>query len=268
MTRGGETINDTTEAALLIERRGRILILTLNRPSAGNSLNPELAQSLDAALEMAEKDADIYAVILTGAGNRIFCGGVDLKHLALYGSKGIFIEGRGLAGLTERFFSKPLICAVNGYAMGGGTELALACDLIVASENAKFGLPEIKRGVYAVGGGPIRLMRAIPKAAAMELLLTGDALTAQRALEIGLINRVFPCEQLLEEAVAMAERIICNAPLAVIATKELAYKSAGLSLEEAFRLNGEITARISATEDAREGPRAFAEKRAPVWKGR
>ena len=261
-------MSDSTEPVLLIERKEHILILTMNRPSAANAVNPELAHAVDDALDMAEQDDDVYAVILTGAGDRVFCGGLDLKHLAAHGSKDCIFPGRGFAGLTERYFSKPLICAVNGFALGGGTELALACDLIVAAEHAKFGLPEIKRGIFAAAGGPIRLMRSLPKAAAMEILLTGDPVTAQRALEIGMINRVVPYEQLMDEAVAMAERVICNAPLSVRGTKELAYKSYGLSIEEAFRISDDVSARIRVTEDAKEGPRAFAEKRPPVWKGR
>ena len=261
-------MNSENEPVLLTERRGDILILTINRPSAGNSVNPELAKSLDDALNYAEEDDGVHCVILTAADKKIFCSGMDLKYLALHGTEGTVFPGHGFAGLTERDFPKPLICAVNGYALGGGTELALCCDLIIASEHAKFGLPEVKRGIIAAMGGPIRLMRAIPRAAAMELLLTGDAISASRALELGLINRVVPSEQLLDEAVAMAERICCNAPLSVRGTKEIALKTYGLSIEDAFKVSKQISARVGATEDAKEGPRAFAEKRPPVWKGR
>ena len=261
-------MSEQTEPVLLTERRGDILILTINRPSAGNSVNPELAKGIDDALTLAEGDDTIHCVILTAADRKIFCSGMDLKHLALHGMEGTTFPGRGFAGLTERDFPKPLICAVNGYALGGGTELALCCDLIIASEHAKFGLPEVKRGIIAATGGPIRLMRAIPRAAAMELLLTGDAISAPRALQLGLINKVVPADQLLDEAVAMAERICCNAPLSVRGTKEIAIKTYGLSIEDAFVISKEISGRIGKTEDAKEGPRAFAEKRPPVWKGK
>ena len=261
-------MNPQAEPVLLTERRGDILILTINRPSAGNSVNPELARSIDEALNLAEADSGIHCVILTAADKKIFCAGMDLKHLALHGMEGTVFPGHGFAGLTERDFPKPLICAVNGYALGGGTELALCCDLIIAAEHATFGLPEVKRGIIAATGGPFRLMRAIPRAAAMEIMLTGEAISAQRALELGLINRVVPAERLLDEAIAMAERITVNAPLSVQGTKEIACKTYGLSIEDAFKVSKQISARIGATEDAREGPRAFAEKRAPVWKGR
>ncbi len=261
-------MNEQTEPVLLTERRGSTLILSINRPSAGNSVNPALAKSIDDALTMAEADDSVACVILTAAGNRFFCSGMDLKHLAAHGMEGTTFPGSGFAGLTEREFCKPLICAVNGYALGGGTELALCCDLIIAAEHAQFGLPEVKRGIIAATGGPIRLMRAIPRAAAMEILLTGDAVSARRALELGLINRVVPAERLLDEALAMAERITVNAPLSVRGTKEIACKTYGLSIEDAFVVSKGISARIGATEDAREGPRAFAEKRPPVWKGR
>lgn len=261
-------MSDEMENVVLTEKRGRILIITLNRPQAGNSINPAVAQALDTALNDAEADNEVYAVILTGAGNKIFCGGMDLKYMAQHGAEGVVIEGHGFAGLTERFFSKPLICAVNGFALGGGTEFALACDIIIAAEHAKFGLPEVKRGILAGAGGPIRLIRSVPKAMAMEILMTGDHVTAQRALEIGLINAVVPADQLIDEAVKMAERIVCNAPLSVRGAKELAYKSYDMTLEDAFKLNIEIGTRVGLSEDAQEGPRAFAEKRAPQWKGR
>ncbi len=261
-------MSEQTESVLLTERRGNILILTMNRPDAGNSINADLAGSLEAALNKAEEDPEVHCVILTGSGTKIFSGGMDLKYMALHGGEGVTFPGHGFAGITERTFSKPMICAVNGFAMGGGTEMALSCDLIIASENAKFGLPEVKRGIIAAAGGPLRIMRAVPKAIAMEILLTGDAVPAARALEVGLINRVVPAEQLMDEAIAMAERIICNAPLSVQATKQLAYQSYGIPLDEAFQLSNEISLRIFATEDAKEGPLAFAQKRAPVWKGR
>ncbi len=261
-------MSEELEKVVLTERRGRILIVTLNRPEAGNSINPAVASQLDEALNMAEADSEVYAVILTGAGSKIFCGGMDLKHMAKHGAEGVVIDGHGFAGLTERFFSKPLICAVNGFALGGGTEFALACDIVIAADHAKFGLPEVKRGILAGAGGPIRLIRAVPKAIALEIMMTGDHITAQRALEIGLVNAVVPYDQLMDEAIKMAERIVCNAPLSVRGAKELAYKSYDMDLKKAFELNVVIGTRVGMSEDAIEGPRAFAEKRAPQWKGR
>lgn len=259
---------EVTEPAVLVERKGKVMIITLNRPSAGNSVNPDVAYGLENALNIAEADPDVYVVILTGAGPKIFCGGMDLKHLSKYGNKGVLIEGHGFAGFAERWFSKPIICAVNGSAMGGGTEFALACDLIVAADHAKFGLPEVKRGILAGAGGPIRLMRSVPKAIAMEMLLTGDAITAQRALEVGMINRVVPYEELMDAAMALAERIIVNAPIPVRGAKELAYKSFNMDMDDAFALSHKIKNRVYQSEDSAEGPRAFAEKRPAVWKNR
>lgn len=261
-------MDEIIESAVVTERREHILIITLNRPAAGNSVNPEVAQLLNEALNLAEVDDEIYAVILTGAGNKIFCGGMDLKHMAAHGAEGVVIPGNGFAGLTERYFSKPLIAAVNGFALGGGTEFALACDLVIAAEHAKFGLPEVKRGILAGAGGPLRLVRAVPKAVAMEIMLTGDHITAQRALEIGLVNKVVSYDDLMDEAIAMAERIVCNAPLSVRGAKELAYRSYGLPIAKAFEISNEIAIRVGSSEDALEGPRAFAEKRVPQWKGR
>ena len=256
------------EPVVLYETRGHVAIITLNRPKAGNSVNPDLAQALDAALNAADADDNIFAAVLTAAGEKIFCAGADLKYMAQHGAEAMRVEGHGFAGLIERWFSKPLICAVNGAAFGGGCEMALACDLIVAAEHARFGQPEVKRGILAAGGGPIRLMRSVPRAIALELLFTGAGISAQRALEIGLINRVVPAEQLMDAALALAEEIAANAPIALRGTKELAYKSVDMELSEAFALSNQIRDRVKQSEDSKEGPRAFAEKRDPVWKNR
>lgn len=253
---------------LLVEQKGKILILTLNRPQAGNSINPDIALGIENALNMAEVNPEIFVVILTGAGDKIFCGGMDLKHLAQFGNKGVLFEGHGFAGIAERYFSKPIICAVNGSAMGGGTEFALACDMVVAAEHAKFGLPEVKRGILAAAGGPIRLARTVPLKIAAEMIITGDSITAQRAHEIGLVNKVVPYAKLMEEALALAERVVANAPVAVQAGKELMYKSMDMSMNEAFDLNLKLKNKVYQSEDSKEGPRAFAEKRAPQWIGR
>lgn len=256
------------EPAVLVERKGKVMIVTLNRPKAGNSINPDVTYGLENALNMAEADPEVFAVILTGAGEKIFCGGMDLKHLAQFGNKGVLVEGHGFAGFAERWFSKPLICAVNGSAMGGGTEFALGCDLIVAAEHAKFGLPEVKRGILAAAGGPIRLMRSVPRAIALEMLMTGDPISAQRALEVGMINQVVPSDQLMEAALALAERVCANAPIAVRGAKELAYRSFNMDMDDAFALNLAIKERVYQSEDSKEGPRAFAEKREAVWQNR
>lgn len=256
------------EPVVLVERRSKVEIITLNRPAAGNSVNGDLARALDGVLNEAEEDPDIFSVVLTGSGSKIFCAGADVKYMAAFGAAGTKIPGHGFAGLIERFFSKPLICAVNGAAMGGGLEMALSCDLIVAAEHARFGLPEVKLGILAAGGGPIRLMRSVNKAIALEMLLTGEAVCAQRALEIGLINQVVPAVELLDAAVALAERITANAPLAVKGVKELAYRSVDMDLGQAFLLSNSIRDRLRETEDSREGSLAFREKRAPVWKNR
>ena len=256
------------EPAVLVERKGKVMVITLNRPKAGNSVNPDVTYGLENALNLAEADPDVYVVILTGAGEKIFCGGMDLKHMAQFGNKGVNIEGHGFAGFAERWFSKPLICAVNGSAMGGGTEFALACDIIVAADHAKFGLPEVKRGILAAAGGPIRLMRSVPRAIAMEMLFTGDPITAQRAYEVGMVNQVVPREELMNAAMTMAERIIANGPIPVKGAKELAYKSYNMDMDDAFALSLKIKNRVYTSDDSKEGPKAFAEKRAPVWKNR
>ena len=256
------------EPVILVERKNKIEIITLNRPKAGNSIDGELAQALNNALNQAEKDPEVYAVILTGAGSKVFCAGADVKYMAKYGAEGTKIQGHGFGGLTERFFAKPLICAVNGAAMGGGLELALACDIIIAAEHAKFGFPEVKLGIIAAGGGPIRIMRSVSRAIALELLFTGDGISAQRALEIGLINRVAASENLLDQTLELVERIANNAPIAVRGTKELACKSIDLDLEDAFKLSNSIRDRVRESEDSKEGSLAFREKRTPVWKNR
>jgi crotonobetainyl-CoA hydratase len=259
---------ETQYEGLLVERVGKTMILTLNRPEAGNSINGEVAWGLESSLNIAEADPDVAVVILTGAGEKIFCGGMDLKHLSQFGNKGVNFEGHGFAGFAERWFPKPIIAAINGSAMGGGTEFALACDLVVAAEHAKFGLPEVKRGILAAAGGPIRLARQIPTKIAAEILLTGDSITAQRAYEIGMINKIVAMDKLREEALALADRIIANAPVPVRAAKELMYQSFDLSLKDSFALSLKLKEKVYLTDDSKEGPRAFAEKREPQWTGR
>lgn len=256
------------EPELLEERIGHIMVLTLNRPKAVNAISPQITQLLDDALNRAEEDDGVFVVVLTAAGDRVFCAGLDLKHLAEHGDADFIAGDNGFAGIAERVFSKPIICAVNGACMGGGTEIALSCDLIVAAENARFALPEVKRGILAAAGGPIRIMKSIPRTAALEMLFTGEPLSAQRAYDLGLVNKVVPLANLREEALALAEQIAANAPLAVQATKLLAYASTTLEIDDAFALSKKLGAKVMASEDAQEGPRAFLEKRAPVWQGK
>ena len=259
------------EALILREQRGKILIITINRPAKGNSVLPEMAVLMDQYLNEAEKDDSVAAVILTAAGGKCFCGGMDLKFLNEHPDRlhETWAGDHGWFGITERYFEKPLIAAVNGAALGGGTEISLACDLIVASETAKFGLPEVKRGIFAGAGGPIRLAKQLPRAYALEMVMTGDGITAQRAKEIGMVTQVVPADQVLDAAIALAERIVCNAPLCVKATKAIVYKSLEVSQEEAFRFSDDLFwNKIMPSADAKEGPKAFAEKREPNWQGR
>ena len=262
----------TTEPAALVERRGNVLLITINRPAARNAVNASVSEAVGGALEEAENDPEIRVIVLTGAGDKSFCAGADLK--AISRGEGLHAPGNehwGFAGFVNHYVSKPTIAAVNGTALGGGTELALAADLIVAAEGASFGLPEVKRGLIAGAGGVFRLPAQIPQRLAMEMMLTGDPITAETAKEYRLINQVVPDNKLLDAALALAERISVNAPLSVQASKRVA-----LGVE-----NGEIVAekskwalsesewqKLMNSDDAKEGPLAFAEKRAPVWKSR
>jgi crotonobetainyl-CoA hydratase len=262
------------QAPILLERRGPIRIVTLNRPQARNAVNLALSLALGQALEDADGDPQIRVVIVTGAGEKAFCAGVDL--LAVARGEPILPDDPvraawGFAGYVSHPISKPTIAAVNGFALGGGTEISLASDLVVAADTASFGLPEVKLGLFAGAGGVFRLPAQLPKKIAMELILTGEPISAQRALELGLVNRVVPRERVLEAAVELAERICANAPLAVQASKRIANGiSDGQILAE--RADWERSERegraLMATADAAEGPRAFAQKRAPHWEGR
>lgn len=253
------------EAAVLTERRGRILIVTINRPDARNSVNAAVAHGIAEAMDELDSSADLSIAVLTGAGGN-FCSGMDLK--AYLRGELPLVAGRGFAGLTESPPKKPLIVAVEGYALAGGTEIALSADMVVASSTATFGIPEVRRGLVAVGGGLIRLQRRIPYQVAMELALTGENLLAADAHRLGLVNRLTEPGGALAAALELAEKIAANGPLAVAATKQVIVDSADWSSEEAFAKQMEIAAPAFASEDAKEGPRAFAEKREPVWQGR
>jgi enoyl-CoA hydratase len=249
---------------LVTERRGRTLVVTINRPEARNAINRAVSFGLADAVAELDEDPSLSVAVLTGAGGT-FCAGMDLK--AFLAGEDIAVPGRGL-GFTERPPRKPIVSAVEGFALAGGTELALATDLIVASRDARFGLPEVKRGLVAGGGGLIRLPQRIPYQKAMELALTGDSFTADEALAFGLVNLVTEPGEALAGALGLAERIAENGPLAVAATKEIVVSACDWRADDAFRRQGVILAPVFASEDAREGAAAFAEKRQPVWQGR
>ena len=250
---------------LLIEQRGHVAVLTINRPEARNAINRATALAIDAALNDAASNDNIWVVVLTDAGDKAFSAGMDLKAFAT----GEFpVTENGFGGITQRTFPKPLIAAVNGSALAGGFEIMISCDMVVAAEHANFGIPEAKRGLIAGGGGLIRLAKRIPLAIAYEMALTGDPVTAERAFSLGLVNQVVPAEQLLDAALALAERIAANAPLAVRTSKSVVRQSLELTEAEAWELNNEQFGMIGRSADAMEGAIAFAEKRAPNWQGK
>ena len=249
---------------VLTERRGRTLIITINRPEARNAINAAVSHGLAAAVEELDGNDELSLAVLTGAGGN-FCAGMDLK--AFVAGENVLVPGRGL-GFTEGPPRKPIISAVEGFALAGGTELVLATDLVVASREAKFGIPEVKRGLVAGAGGLFRLPKRIPYQKALEYALTGDAFTAEEAHSYGFVNTLTEPSQALDGALDLADRISRNGPLAVTVTKEIMVKAAGWSDDEAFANQMQLLAPIFVSEDAREGATAFAEKRAPVWKGR
>lgn len=250
---------------VLVERRGHVQVITINRPQQKNALNLDVAVAIAAAADELDEDDDLRVGILTGAGGT-FSSGMDLK--AFLRGESPALEGRGLCGITETPPRKPLIGAVEGWAVAGGFELLLACDLVVAGRTAKFGVPEVKRSLVAGGGAAVMLPRRVPFAIALELLLTGDPVDAERAAAIGLVNQVVDEGGALDAALVLAGRIADNGPLAVAVTKELARKSSDWTFEQAWKEQGPIMMPVFGSEDAREGATAFAEKRAPVWKGR
>ncbi|PTR30187.1 enoyl-CoA hydratase [Rhodococcus sp. OK519] len=249
---------------VLLERRDRVLVITINRPEARNAINGAVSRGLAAAVDELDADDGLSLAILTGAGGN-FCAGMDLK--AFVAGETIVVPGKGL-GFTEAPPRKPIISAVEGYALAGGTELVLATDLVVASREAKFGIPEVKRGLVAGAGGLVRLPQRIPYQKAMEYALTGDPFSAAEAATYGLVNTVTEAGGALVTALALADRITANGPLAVAKTKEVIVRSGEWSADEAFTRQLEIIAPVFVSEDAREGATAFAEKRAPEWKGR
>lgn len=248
---------------VLTEVRGNVLIVTLNRPEAKNAANKALAEGVAAAMDRLDSDNDLRVGIITGAGGT-FCSGMDLK--GFLAGETPHVPGKGFAGLTEATPAKPLIAAVDGYALAGGFEIALACDLIVANKDSKFGIPEVKRGLAAAAGGLVRLPRQIPQRLALELALTGEFVSAQRAYEMGLINRVVDGVA-LEGALQLAEAISANGPLAVAASKKVIREQQDWSQAEQWKNQYALTAAVFTSSDAREGAAAFAQKRAPNWTG-
>ena len=249
---------------VLVERRGAVQVITINRPGARNALNGAVAAGIRDAADELDADARLRAGVLTGAGGT-FSAGMDLKAF-LRGESPSF-PGRGLCGITQTPPRKPLIGAAEGWALAGGFELLLACDLVVAGASARFGVPEVKRGLVAGAGGALLLAQRIPRALALELLLTGDPVDAPRAAEMGLVNRVVEDGQALAAAVELAEKIAANGPLALIASKEIANGGGDWSAAERWGEMNRLMQPVVTSQDAREGARAFAEKRAPVWKG-
>ncbi|MFA5522539.1 MAG: crotonase/enoyl-CoA hydratase family protein [Castellaniella sp.] len=243
-----------------------VMVITINRPEARNAVNVPTAQALAQAFVALDAREDVVLGIMTGAGGT-FCSGMDLKAFARDGERPL-VEGRGFAGLCECPPAKPLIAAVEGYALAGGFEMALASDMIVAARNAHFGLPEVKRGIVAGAGGMMRLPGRIPYHVAMEYILTGDMLPAPRAAELGLVNQLVEPGQALAAARALAARIVVNGPLAVRTAKRIVVESRDWPLAHMFDLQRPRVAHIFASADAKEGATAFAEKRAPVWQGR
>lgn len=262
----------SSDAGALTERRGNTLVITINRPEARNAVNQAVSVGIGDALAQAQDDPEIWAVVITGAGDKSFCAGADLK--AISRGENIFHPDHpewGFAGFVQHFIDKPVIAAVNGTALGGGTELALASDLVVAQASAQFGLPEVKRGLIAAAGGIFRIVEQLPRKIGMRLLVTGEPITAEEAARWGLINEVVPDGTVLDAAMALADRITVNAPLAVQASKRVAVGADdGVVTAEtgAWKRSNRAMRGVFSSQDAMEGPLAFAQKRAPVWKAR
>ena len=253
------------EQAVLSERRDRALVITINRPDQRNAVNAAVANGIAAALDELDADDELSLGVLTGAGKG-FSAGMDLK--AFVAGESPYAGDRGFAGITQRAAEKPLIAAIEGFAVAGGLEVALSCDLIVAARGARLGIPEVKRSLVAAAGALLRLPRVLPRTIAMELALTGEPIDSERALELGLVNRLAEPGRALDESLALADQIAANGPLALRATKRILAESVDWPESEFFARQGEIAGPVMSSEDAREGAQAFAEKRAPVWKGR
>jgi enoyl-CoA hydratase len=250
--------------AVLTEVSDGVAVITINRPEARNAVNGEVARGIAGAIEELDASKDVQVLVLTGAGGT-FSAGMDLKGF-LSGDSPAFGD-RGFGGIVQKPPVKPVIAAVEGYALAGGFELVLSCDLVVASDEAKFGLPEVRRSLVAGAGGLLRLPRRIPYHLAMEIALTGEHYPAERLHAAGLVNRLVPAGQALSAARELAGRVALGGPLALIATKRVIVESADWSTDEQFQRQGEIITPVFTSADAREGAMAFAEKRTPVWRG-
>lgn len=248
------------------ERQDRVGIIRLNRPEARNAVNDEVSQAIEDALDEFEADDGVGVVVVTGTGD-VFCAGADLKMVAKGEGFKIATKRGGFGGITTRDFPKPLIAAVNGPALAGGFEIVLACDLVVAADDARFGLPEVKRGLYAAAGGPFRLARRIPLATATEIVLTGDPIDAGRAHALGLVNRLVPRARVLDEALALAATISANGPVAIRNSLRMLREAVDLTEAEAWPRSNEFAVEVFSTKDAIEGATAFADKRPPQWTG-
>jgi len=246
---------------ILTEDHGRVRLITLNRPEARNAINSALGEGLVAAIDELDANDGLTAGVLTGAGGS-FSAGMDLKAFLTEGPP------KGFSQFLQNGAKKPLIAAVEGYALAGGLEIALSCDLVVAAGGVKLGIPEVKRGLFAAGGGLFRLPNRIPYGVAMELALTGEPMLAEKAQELGLVARLAEPGKAVEAALELAGEIARNAPLAVAASKQIIRNTRGLTEEDSWALQGPLTGKVFASEDAKEGPRAFAEKREPNWTGR
>ena len=259
------TETDAPAPAVLTERRDGVLLITLNRPHVRNAVDAAVAQGVGDALDVLDADPELSVAVLTGAGG-FFCAGMDL---------GAFVRGenmrhptRGFAGITRQGPRKPIIAAIEGFAIAGGLEVALACDLLVAAAGARLGIPEVKRSLVAAGGALIHLPRRIPYHVVMELALTGDPVPAERLHELGLVNRIAEPGRAVEEALALAAALARNGPLALAASKRILQEQHDWSTEEMWQRQDAISGPVFASEDAREGAAAFKEKREPAWKGR
>jgi enoyl-CoA hydratase/carnithine racemase len=253
---------------VLRERHGHVEVLTINRPEARNAINGAVSRAMSAAMDELGDDAECWVVVITGSGDKAFSAGMDLKAFSSGEGGDIMGATGGFGGLTQRAFHKPIIAAVNGSALAGGLEIMLSCDLVVTAEHAMFGIPEAKRGLIAGAGGLLRLPKRLPIAVAYELAMTGDPIDAQRAYALGLVNKVVPSESVLPEALALAERIAANAPLAVRYSKSVMKRAAEMPESEGWKINAEAVGVVFSSADAMEGPVAFAEKREPRWQGK
>jgi len=252
-------------ALVEVERREHIALVTLNRPEARNAISPEVTRAMESVLDEVEADAALRCVVLTGTGE-VFSAGADLKVVAQGRANDIARGKGGFAGIVTRDFPKPIIAAVNGPALAGGFEIVLSCDLVVAADTARFGIPEVKRGLMAAAGGLIRLPKRVPLAIALELAMTGDPIDAQRALQLGLVNRVVPAGRVVDEAIVLAERIGENSPIAVRNSRRLVREAGELTEAEGWKRTIELMMPVFESGDSVEGATAFAEKRPPVWR--